>query len=360
MTCSERLTQSATWREIHAQPQIWRDWSTACDFEVHRAWIKEQNPQEIWFCGAGTSAYIGDIIAAGLEDQREGPRLRSVASTDLVSRPEAYLQGRNPLVINFGRSGNSSETLGTLEAMRSLCPDAPMLNITCNGQSALADESVGKKSCTILLPPNTHDQGFAMTSSFSTMLMTALTLTQDAPASPAPWVRAADLCDALLPQIPQKVGKMPERAVFLGTGALSYAAREAALKVMELTAGQVACLWDSVLGFRHGPKSFVNADTQIVVFTGSDTDHRCYEADLIAELALQFPMSPLSVIGTGGDIEIDQPDGPIWSAPLVVLYGQIAGAMWSAELGLDVDDPFKDQGTLSRVVSGVRLYEVPL
>ena len=59
---------------------------------------------------------IGDILVSGLEGQG-GPRLRAVPSTDLVARPQAYLRGRRPLVVNFGRSGNSSETVGTLDAL---------------------------------------------------------------------------------------------------------------------------------------------------------------------------------------------------------------------------------------------------
>ena len=37
---------------------------------------------------------------------------------------------------------------------------------------------------------------------------------------------------------------------------------------------------------------------------------------------------------------------------------QVDGALWAEELGLNVDDPFTGQGTLSRVVSGVTLHGV--
>ena len=45
-------------------------------------------------------------------------------------------------------------------------------------------------------------------------------------------------------------------------------------------------------------------------------------------------------------------------APVAIAFAQIAGVLWAADLGLNVDDPFAGQGTLSRVVSGVTLYQV--
>jgi tagatose-6-phosphate ketose/aldose isomerase len=43
---------------------------------------------------------------------------------------------------------------------------------------------------------------------------------------------------------------------------------------------------------------------------------------------------------------------------LPVLLAQVLAVVWSDSLGLPVDDPFAGMGTLSRVVSGVKLYPV--
>ena len=40
------------------------------------------------------------------------------------------------------------------------------------------------------------------------------------------------------------------------------------------------------------------------------------------------------------------------------MTAQVTGVMWSGALGLNVDNPFVGQGTLSRVVDGVKLYPV--
>lgn len=344
------LQSWATWREIRQQPDIWRRWGHSLDVTGLRDWIAAQTFDEVWFCGAGTSAYIGDIIAAAI------PGTRSVPSTDLVSRPQHLLAGRKPLVVSFGRSGNSTESLGTLDALDALAPEAPRLHITCNKDGALATRPAPGPCKVIVLPEETHDAGFAMTSSFSTMLLTALALFDDPCDHAARFDTLAGHLDTLLPNY--AAPQPPARAVYVGTGPLAFAAREAALKVMELSAGRIPALWDSTLGFRHGPKSFVTTGTAITVFTCGLAPARSYEDDLITELRAQFPDATVTAVGPGGDIDIPQPYGPAWSAPLSIATAQICGVVWANTMGLNVDDPFAGAGTLSRVVSGVQLYPV--
>ena len=56
-----------------------------------------------------------------------------------------------------------------------------------------------------------------------------------------------------------------ERVVYLGSGPFQSLAREATLKLGELTNGAVVTCFDSPLGFRHGPKTFINERTLVVV-----------------------------------------------------------------------------------------------
>ncbi|MEH6835723.1 MULTISPECIES: tagatose-bisphosphate aldolase [Falsihalocynthiibacter] len=353
MTDLNALGRWATWTEIHQQPDIWRDWGQALDVAGLRAWIASLDVEEVWFCGAGTSAYIGDIVAAGLE----GKRFRSVPTTDIVSRPQAFLSGVRPLVVSFGRSGNSTESIGTLDALDALAPTAPRLHITCNRDGALATRPSSGPLKVIVLPDATHDAGFAMTSSFSTMLLTTLALF-DTPCNVVE--RFAALSDQLRDLLPLMGAEtpLPERAVYVGSGALAFAAREAALKVMELSAGQIPALWDSSLGFRHGPKSFVTDTTAITVFVSPESPANAYDMDLVAELRSQFPRARVQAVGVGGDLDIAMPFGAVWAAPLCVASAQSAGVQWAEALGLNVDDPFTGRGTLSRVVAGVKLYPV--
>lgn len=347
---TDDISRWATWQELHRQPAVWRDWGATLEVGALRSWVADQGFDEVWFCGAGTSAYIGDIIAAEVKGTR------SIPTTDIVQRPQHYLDGARPLVVNFGRSGNSSETIGTLDALDALAPNAPRLNITCNKAGALATRTSSAPTQVIVLPDATHDAGFAMTSSFSTMLLTALAIFDDECDVPSRMSALADQLETLLPGFGAQ--SRPARSVFVGAGPLAFAAREAALKVMELSVGQIPALWDSTLGFRHGPKSFVAENTAITIFASPQSPACQYDADLAAELRTQFPTATIETIGPGGDIDVAMPFGPAWAAPLCVAAAQRRAVIWSEDLGLNVDDPFAGQETLSRVVSGVKLYPV--
>jgi len=348
---------SSTWAEIHAQPDIWRSWGDAFDPAPLCDWIDRAGVSQVWFCGAGTSAYIGDILAAGLPEGG-GLRFRSVPSTDLVARPGHYLAGlRDTLIVNFGRSGDSTESVGTLDAVAALAPATPVLNITCNASGRLATEA---RARSVVLPDACHDAGFAMTSSFSTMLLTALALFDRRVPQRQTMRRLADISADSLPLIRGAMAATPPpaRAIYVGSGPLAFAARESALKVLELSAGRIPALWDSTLGFRHGPKSFVTDDSIVHVLLSGAPDTARYDHDLVSELRRQFPATRTVAVGPGGDIDIASAGPDVWNAALAVLPAQIEAVTWSAALGLNIDDPFAGRSTLTRVVSGVRLHPV--
>ncbi|MCP1170637.1 SIS domain-containing protein [Limimaricola litoreus] len=351
--------------EISAQPGIWEAWSTelpAIAGQI-RNWIEARAPDEIWLCGAGTSAFIADSLVVGL-GRCHGIPLVNVPTTDLVARPGDFFRtGTRPLVVSFGRSGNSSESVGTLDLLDRLSPEADRLNITCNSDSVLATrkpQGTGEARV-ITLPPACHDAGFAMTSSYTTMLITALACLSDTPVDSLSerMSHLARSARALLDQ-PLNMAR-PERAVFLGSGPFKGTARESALKVLELTAGRVVAAWDSTLGFRHGPKAVIDGATSVFVFLSSDELTRKYDQDVAAEIRAQFPDIRVTTIGapmTGSetpDIALDTGLEDVWSTPAAVLPAQRLSVAWSQSLALDVDDPFAGRN-LTRVVSNVRLY----
>jgi fructoselysine-6-P-deglycase FrlB-like protein len=354
-----------TTREIASQPAVWRDLAGLLpDILAIRAWTDGRASDSIWLSGAGTSAFIGEALAEAPGLGRGRP-LRAVPSTDLVAQPRAFLRpGTRPLVVSFGRSGNSPESVGVLDLLDRFAPQADRLNLTCNAESALAGR-LGHgpgEGRALVLPESTHDQGFAMTASFTSMLHVALALLSDLPEPElaARLDRAAGAAQAILaaPLDAFGLGSLPERVVFLGAGPLRAAARECALKVLELTAGHIPTLWDTPLGFRHGPKSFVTPGTRMVVLRSRDSVTGAYDADLVEELGRQY--GPESVTSLGPDHPVLAGAGlfeeDVWNVPLLVLPAQRAAAAWAESLGLYVDDPFRGRGTLSRVVTGVRLH----
>ncbi|WP_134679101.1 phosphosugar isomerase [Paracoccus ravus] len=344
-----------TAQEINAQPEIWRDWAQpladrAADL---RAWIAARAPDEVWLSGAGTSAYIGEVLARQL-----GGNLRPWPTTDLVSAPGLALgtKGR-VLSVQFGRSGNSSESLGLLDLLDAHRPDIDRLQITCNATSAMATrEGPGPgETRALILPPVTHDRGFAMTSSFTTMYLSALACLDPGfdPVETLP--RLADAAQALLPQLWSIERAVPERAIFLGSGALTGIARESALKVLELTGGRTITQWDSTLGFRHGPKAAADSfRVMIFVMVSPDPQTARYDLDLAKEVRRQFGTNTVVTIGKGCDIDLS-PTGTPADPALYVLPAQILAHRWSEALHRNVDDPFFGD-KLTRVVSGVKLY----
>ncbi|MDS9469122.1 phosphosugar isomerase [Paracoccus sp. MBLB3053] len=344
-----------TAQEINAQPEIWRGWAEplAAQAATLRDWITARNPSEIWLSGAGTSAYIGEALTRQL-----GGALRAWPTTDLVAQPDlAFRQNGRVISVQFGRSGDSSESVGLLDLLDAHRPDIDRLNITCNGESALG-QRVGPgpgETRALVLPEATHDRGFAMTSSFTTMYLSALACLESGFDAVVALPHLAKTAEAMLPALWKMPAPRPSRAIFLGSGALTAIARESALKVLELTAGQTVTQWDSTLGFRHGPKAAVDDETAVFVMISPDANAARYDLDLADEIRRQFPATAVTTIGDSHGISF-APTGTAADPVLYVLPAQVLAHRWSEELGLAVDDPFAGRN-LTRVVSGVKLYE---
>jgi tagatose-6-phosphate ketose/aldose isomerase len=155
------------------------------------------------------------------------------------------------------------------------------------------------------------------------------------------------------------------RVVYLGSGALTGLAREAALKLLELTAGQVVSYWDSSLGFRHGPKAFLEQGTLCFVFVSADPYSRRYDEDIADELRRALGdehVVEVSVHAGGGRPtwhigDLGRIPDSLIALPYAVLAQQFA-LLASLERGLAPDNPFPS-GELSRVVRGINIYSLP-
>lgn len=102
----------------------------------------------------------------------------------------------------------------------------------------------------LLMPAETHDRGFAMTSSITTMMASCLAVFAPETINSQTFRDVADRCQAILTSLGDfsegVFGYAPwKRIVYLGSGGLQGAARESALKVLELTAGKLAAFYDS-------------------------------------------------------------------------------------------------------------------
>ena len=280
-----------TAREIAQQPQLWLRVekllaAERASLQQFIAPIVDDPAARVVLTGAGTSAFIGQCLQPVLS-QRLRCRVDAIPTTDIVSSPLSLQSAAPTLLISFARSGNSPESAATLDLAEQVLDNVRHLVVTCNKDGELAVRARKMRNAhLVLLPEATNDRGFAMTSSFTCMLLAAA-LAFDAiqPATVARLSRSAEL---LLQQMPscaqQLVASHFERVVYLGSNELLGLAREAALKLLELTDGRIATLAESTLGFRHGPKSMVDGSTLVVVMLSNAPYTRAYDLDLLEEL----------------------------------------------------------------------------
>jgi len=361
--------RSWTRREIAQQPDTLR--ATQALLRTHRAEIEafvapllERADLCIVLTGAGTSAFIGECLAPWLSGLLGRP-VEAIATTDIVSAPSLYLRADAPtLLVSFGRSGSSPESIAAVDLVDAMVAEAHHLVITCNAEGELARRS-SPNTHVVVLPEATHDRSFAMTSSFSAMMLAALSILGgiDALDARVPAIAAAvgnvlGRCEPLIDDLATRGFK---RVVYLGSGVFKGLAREAALKLMELSDGAVVTAFDTAMGFRHGPKTIINADTLAVVFVSNDPLTRRYDLDIVEELRRDGRCGALAVIsaqpGDGADITIA---GMAEAADADLLFpfivpAQMFGLHVSLALGLTPDRP-NASGTVNRVVQGVRIH----
>lgn len=377
LSTAELTSSGALWtaREIEQQPQMLQRTHTLLSgqhAELQRfiAPVADNPLARIILTGAGTSAYIGQCLAAVL-DRELAARVDAVPTTDLVSCPQLHLDADQPLLlVSFGRSGNSPESLQAVTLAESLVTDVRHLFVTCNSEGALGRAQV-RQAQTLLLPEETHDVSFAMTSSFSCMMYATLNALSKPHAFDSRIGAIAQAMRRVIqesgPTLQQLALNTFERVVYLGSGPFQSLAREATLKLGELTNGAVTTCFDTPLGFRHGPKTFVNERTLVLVFVSNDPLTRKYDHDLLDELRRDGRAARIIEITTRARHDVARDTllvpGMTEAADVELLWPYIAIAQLyafhqSRTLGLSPDNPNKE-GTVNRVVQGVRLYSLP-
>ena len=361
-----------TAREIAQQPRVWGEVIAGAADAGLAAFVARQlaTPQlRILLTGAGTSAFIGESLAPAIA-RHAGVRVDAVPTTDLVAGPARYFQREAPtLMVHFARSGNSPESVAALALADQFVDDCRHLVITCNAAGALGAQARLRPAAAtrlLLLPAATDDRGFAMTSSFSSLLLAAARLFGLVDEAP---VAAADDLLARAPALAQSlVAGRYERVVYLGSNELKGLARESALKLLELSDGRVVGLHDSPLGFRHGPKTIVDARTLVVVFVSGDAHARHYDLDLLRELRADGRAGRVLALGAtadglaieAGDVLVAGLGGApdIAAVPAFAVFAQVFALHQSLALGLAPDNP-SVSGTVNRVVRGVTIYPHP-
>jgi len=358
----------ATILEIGQQPDAWREVAGRADAQA-AGFLREiagRPDLRVILAGAGSSAFAGEIAAPALRRHLDR-RVEAIATTSIVASPLDYLERNTPtLVVSFGRSGNSPESLATTALADELVDDVWHLIFTCDRDGELGRAHSGRaNSLVVYMPERTNDSGFAMTSSLTSMLLSCLMMLGPAEREDAETLaRAAEHVVGLQPDIRALAQTKKQRFVYLGSGPLEGLARESALKLLELTAGEVVTYFDSPLGFRHGPKSVLDGDTLVVVYVSTDPYTRRYDLDIIAEIRGQLGEDAVTVISTepipaelGPAVVIPGLEGTddALVALVYLVYAQYLALFTSLECAKTPDNPFPS-GEVSRVVQGVTIY----
>lgn len=359
-TYTEILNQADTWLEVYDLYEKRKN-------DIENFLKKVGKDCKVIFTGAGTSEYVGNIALDYLKTHGEF-EFESVATTDLVSAPYLHFEkNQKTLLVSFARSGNSPESLAAVELGKKLVDDFYNLPITCAKDGKLAQALKDEENSYVFLEPEiTNDKGFAMTNSFSSMLLATLLIFDTKTKNKKEIVeKISKLGKEIynnLEEIENLVNFDFNRVVYLGSGPLGKLTKEARLKILELTAGEVATIWESSMGFRHGPKSFVDENTLVISFVSSNPYTRLYDLDILDEIAndkIAKKIIGISNSKLDRDYElIFEDDGldDVYLCPAYIIIGQIIALVTSLRVGNTPDNPSRTH-TVNRVVKGVTIHD---
>ncbi|HJE16391.1 MAG TPA: SIS domain-containing protein [Enterococcus casseliflavus] len=374
------LGAEITTREIKQQPELWHETLTIYQekqeaIATFLRTIKQKTDKRIRvvFTGAGTSQYVGDTIVPYLNKTGATADylFESIATTDIVAAPEQVLFADEPtLLVSFARSGNSPESLAAVKIVDQFVADSYHLTITCAADGSLAQQAAADEtSYLLLMPERSNDAGFAMTGSFSCMALSALLIFDQTPLTEKR--HYVETLSRLGQEVIDRETELQvltdrsfKRIVYLGSGTLSGLTREAQLKVLELTAGKIATVFDSSMGFRHGPKSFVDDQTLVFVFVSNTPYTRQYDLDMLEELKSDGIATAVTAIGQPAAVnfsgtnfffpaDTSLPDGYLALADIV--FAQTIALLASIKVGNTPDTPSPTR-TVNRVVKGVTIH----
>ena len=371
-----------TAREIQQQPRLWEEtWEKVlAQKDELNDFLREaysNTDLEIILTGAGSSAFIGEILAGPFQHYTQ-KKTSAYATTNLITHPQHFFHRERPLLlISFARSGNSPESVAAMDMANKYCRKVYHLVVTCSSSGRLARNASSHPSYVFLLPDHANDQALAMTGSFSSMLLAGHLLARlhELPMLQPQLPLLCAYGNRLLSQYTEALEKVAQldfdRAVFLGSGPLYGTALESHLKLQELTDGQIICKFDSFLGLRHGPKVVISPKTILVYLLSNNPYAHLYEIDLLRNINEgekgRYQVAISEHAGTAASLadlpvilsEDDQTSlDEDFLSVCSVLPSQLLGFYKSLQLGLEPDQPSRN-GTITRVVQGVTIYPTP-
>ena len=255
-----------TLAEILSQPDVWR----SCLHELrgsapYQSILNLAPKRKEWlFVGCGTSFYLAEAAAISWTILTGQPARALPASELLLFPRSVQLSAEDLQVVVISRSGRTSEAVRVAELLSEKY-HLSTLGVTCAADSELA------RACDLTLVLSAADEkSMVMTRSFTSMLLALLQLAvSDASASSRAF-------EGVAASLASRIGAFNDRVesfvtmhsfadhIYLGQGPFFAIAREAALKITEMSCSFAQSY--HTLEFRHGPKSIVAPQTCITFF----------------------------------------------------------------------------------------------
>ena len=365
--------------EIKQQPELWLDTLNIYkeNLEAIEAFLADARAMgegrlSVVFTGAGTSDYVGDTCAPTCVT-RATPRSTTLSRSPRPTScplPRDFLNPDEPtVVVSFARSGNSPESLAAVQVAKTFVKNVKFINITCAPEGRLAVESEGRRRPAHAAHPARQRQG---------LRHDWLLQLHDAALHPHlrhRLPRAEDRVgrghgQPLGEDVIAREGEIAEflscdfnRVTYLGSGSFGGLAQEAQLKILELAHGLVATSYDTSMGYRHGPKSFVDDKTLVFVFVNNDEYTRQYDLDILNEINGDQIAAKTIAIQQDGATKFDGASFTLAGEALpeaylalpFVMVGQVVSLLNSVRVGNTPDTP-SPSGTVNRVVKGVTIH----
>jgi glucosamine--fructose-6-phosphate aminotransferase (isomerizing) len=349
-----RIRQSQTWKEILSQGQVWQTviQEASQSVTLEKILSNHTKRKEWIFVGCGSSYYLAQA-AANSWTLLTGQRARALPASEVLLFPQlVQSNGEETQSVVISRSGKTSETVRAAKVLSGEL-GMPTIGLTCAEGSELEE----KCDSTIVLH-TADEKSMVMTRSFTGMLL-SLQVLAGRWAGNTHFVRDLQrMAEHFAPRI-HSIAEEIERFVenhsfgdyvFLGQGPFHGIAREASLKVMEMS-----CSYSQffhALEFRHGPKAIVSQGTCLMFFLSQMG--RVAEKEVLAEMK-ELGGVTIAVCNQADDsvrsasdlvIEVGFDANELALLAPYTVAGQLLGFFTGAQKGLDADHP----KNLTRVV----------
>jgi glucosamine--fructose-6-phosphate aminotransferase (isomerizing) len=334
-----------TYKEIGEQPA-----AVKCAHEValdRTDWVQKYfhpDVEQTIFIGSGSSYYQAQTMAAAFRSWLQRDAIALPSSDLLLIRKQVAVEDRKTVVIGVSRSGESTEVILALNAVKDL-KDWQLAGVTCHETSEMARISeclvsdLGKEKSTV------------MTKSLSSMIMQMQTAAAVASGDKKLIEELASVVEAdegVVRRADETASSIVNsndfnKTVFLGLGGLFGLAQEGCLKLKEMSN-----VWTESFGtleFRHGPKSIVDDGTCIILMVSEQS--RQQELKVAQEMKEYGAYVVVITSHAGADTafadvvfevglpEISDESRSILYLPLLQYYGFYT----AIKKGLDPDNP---------------------